>query len=139
MVYNTGMATGTIWIERAADEPVYSQIARQVRERIASGELQAGDLLPSVRALASDLGVSLNTVARAYRILEDEGFVAIRGRSGVAVAPPASRSRAGSRDALRSSLRETLARLRQAGVPQDEIERIVRQEIDALGAHRKPR
>ena len=78
-----------IIIERSVEEPVYEQIARQIRESVAAGELPAGTPLPTVRVMASDLGVNLNTVARAYWLLEEEGFVRIRDRSGVEVAAPA--------------------------------------------------
>ena len=79
----------TITIDRGLNEPVYAQVAHQVRQLIASGALSPGVTLPSVRRLAVDLGVNLNTVARAYRMLEEEGFLIIRGRSGAKVAAPA--------------------------------------------------
>ena len=66
----------TLSIDRAHDTPVYEQVADQIRRLVASGRLNPGTSLPSVRQLASDLGVNLNTVARAYRVLEGEGFLA---------------------------------------------------------------
>ncbi len=129
-----------LWIDRDDDTPVYAQIARQIRSRVAGGELRAGDALPSVRVLASDLGVNLNTVARAYRLLEDEGFVEIRDRSGAVVTAPAARPAPGAKEILRERLRETLARMRQAGMTVEEIDRATRQEIGALDADsRRPR
>lgn len=119
-------------VDRSAAEPVYAQIARQIRARIASGDLATGAPLPSVRTLAGDLGVNLNTVARAYRALEDDGFVEIRDRAGVRVAPPGAA--ATTRDTLRDRLRDVVARLRQAGVPAREIERLAAAEIAALDA-----
>ena len=118
-------------VDRTAPEPVYAQIARQVQARIASGDLRPGETLPPVRTLASDLGVNLNTVARAYRQLEDGGFVAIVGRSGARVSPPASAA-ASKRDDLRERLRDVLARLRQAGLAPKELARIATREIAAL-------
>ena len=79
----------TITIDRGLEEPVYAQVAHQIRQLIASGSLVPGTTLPSVRRLAGDLGVNLNTIARAYRMLEEEGFLIIRGRSGAKVAAPA--------------------------------------------------
>src|SRR3989304_3672609 len=82
-----------IVVERSSQEPVYEQIARQIRRCVATGELTPGTPLPTVRTLASDLGVNLNTVARAYWLLEEEGFVGIRDRSGAEIlAPPRRRS-----------------------------------------------
>ncbi len=71
-----------LYVLRNTDEPVYEQIARPIRKLIASGELAAGMPLPTVRTLASDLGINLNTVARAYWRLEEEGFIQIHNRSG---------------------------------------------------------
>jgi len=69
-------------VDPALPEPVYEQIARQLRIQIASGRLAPGTLLPPVRTLASDLGYNLNTVARSYRMLEAEGFVVDVSREG---------------------------------------------------------
>jgi DNA-binding transcriptional regulator YhcF (GntR family) len=120
-----------IVIERSLDEPVYEQIARQIRECVASGELSPGTPLPTVRVLASDLGVNLNTVARAYWLLEEEGFIRIRDRSGAQVAAPVRRP-AGDRERLRQELRETLARLHQAGLTSEDLHRLVEREIASL-------
>jgi DNA-binding transcriptional regulator YhcF (GntR family) len=119
-------------IDRRSDEPVVRQIARQIREAIAAGMLAPGAALPSVRTLGSDLEVNLNTVARAYRLLQEEGFVTIHGRSRVEVAAPARRPDAQTRTSLTAELREALARLRQAGVPAGQLRKIVDREIDAL-------
>ena len=113
-------------------EPVYRQIANQVRDAIAAGKLAAGSRLPAVRTLASDLGVNLNTVARAYRQLAEEGFLHIRGRAGAEVVAP-SRRRVTAPPGLREELRQVLARLRQAGLDGDGLERLVIREIAALG------
>jgi DNA-binding transcriptional regulator YhcF (GntR family) len=127
----------SIVVDRDSDEPVYQQIARQIRGLVASGALLPGDALPGVRALASDLGVNLNTVARAYRILEDEGFLTIRDRSGVEVARPRAGAVPGAREALRDELRSLLARLRQTGLTRDEIERLALREIARLAEERR--
>lgn len=122
----------TITIDRDLETPVYSQVARQVRQLIAAGALTPGSTLPSVRRLAVDLGVNLNTVARAYRLLEEEGFLEIRGRSGVKVAPPAERVRNDAHAALLEELRVTLVRFRQAGVTWEELLDVVSQEVRDL-------
>jgi DNA-binding transcriptional regulator YhcF (GntR family) len=76
-------------IRKDDPESAYQQIARQIRSHIVAGDLAPGTILPGVRTLASDLGVNINTVARAYRVLEEQGFARIRDRSGVEVlAPP---------------------------------------------------
>ena len=126
------MAPISIAVDRDAAEPVYSQIARQIRARIASSELAPGAALPSVRRLASDLGVNLNTVARAYRLLEEDELVEIQDRTGVRVASPSRRAVAASRETMRMRLRDLLVRMRRNGMGLGEIERVTRAEIASL-------
>lgn len=129
----------TITIDRDDLAAVYAQVAQQLRQLIASGSLPPGTAIPSVRQLARDLGVSLNTVARAYRMLEAEGFLVIRDRAGVTVAPPAREIDDTTRGELVDNLRTTVARLRQAGMASEELLRVVRDEIEALDAGGKGR
>lgn len=68
-------------IDPRSDTPLGEQVRRAVRRAIAEGKLHKGDSLPPVRRLAAKTGVNLNTVARAYRQLEEEGLVeTVRGR-----------------------------------------------------------
>jgi len=122
----------TITIDRDQEDAVYAQVAQQLRQLIASGALPSGNAIPSVRQLARDLGVSLNTVARAYRMLEAEGFLVIRDRAGVAVAAPSQEIDDAARSELVDNLLTTLARLRQAGMVSEELLRVVQEEIKAL-------
>ena len=64
-----------IILSNSSDKPIYEQIASQVKAQILSGTLAAGAKLPSIRALASDLGVSVITTKRAYADLEQLGFI----------------------------------------------------------------
>ena len=122
----------TITIDRDQGDAVYTQVAQQLRQLIASGALATGTAIPSVRQLARDLGVSLNTVARAYRLLEAEGFLLIRNRSGVTVSAPAQEIPDEARSELVGDLRTILARLRQAGMDGDELLRVVQEELEVL-------
>ena len=65
-----------IIISNASDKPIYEQIASQLRALIADGKLAEGQQLPSIRALANDLHVSVITTKRAYADLEAQGFIA---------------------------------------------------------------
>ncbi len=121
-----------ILIDRARGEAAYEQIAARIRDAIASRALRPGTLLPGVRGLASDLGVNLNTVARAYRLLEEQGFVRIRDRSGVEVATPAVEASQETRAALEGELRALLIRMLQAGVPGADLRRLVSDTLDRL-------
>jgi len=123
----------TLTIDRRLEVPVYEQVADQVRRLVAAGALDPGTALPSVRQLAGDLGVNLNTIARAYRLLENEGFLVIRDRAGVQVAAPAEKVDKSARARLLDQLRATLARLRQAGMAPEELLRFLRREVEAMG------
>jgi GntR family transcriptional regulator len=69
-------------VDPLASEPIFAQLAFQVKGAVARGELQAGDRLPSVRELARELAVNPNTVVRAYAELEGEGVIVRRQGSG---------------------------------------------------------
>lgn len=69
-----------------AATPPFEQLRTQLATRAASGDLPAGTRLPTVRALAAELSVAANTVARAYRELEADGVVVTEGRRGTFVA-----------------------------------------------------
>ena len=66
-------------------EPIYAQIVDQLERRIADGELKPGDQLPTVREMADDLEVNFNTVARAYRILDERGAISTQQGRGTYV------------------------------------------------------
>jgi DNA-binding transcriptional regulator YhcF (GntR family) len=73
-------------VDAGAAEPPYAQLREEVRRRVADGSLAPGTRLPPVRALAGQLGLAANTVARAYRELEQLGVIETRGRAGSFVA-----------------------------------------------------
>ena len=75
-----------IIISNSSPEPIYEQIARQIKAEIFSGALEEGAALPSIRALAHDLQVSVITTKRAYDELEGEGFLDSVGGKGTFVA-----------------------------------------------------
>jgi GntR family transcriptional regulator len=75
-----------ILISNSSPEPIYEQIARQIKAQIIAGTLEEGAALPSIRALAHDLQVSVITTKRAYDELEREGFLDSVGGKGTFVA-----------------------------------------------------
>jgi GntR family transcriptional regulator len=106
--------------------PIYQQLAQQVREAIARGDLKPLEQLPSVRQLSRDLVINPNTVARAYTELEREGLLNNRPGRGVFVAEPKDELK---RDARRRRLLDSLDRfLTEAvhlGFSEDEVSRLV--------------
>ena len=76
-----------IILSNSSDKPIYEQIASQIRAHILAGTLVSGEKLPSIRALANGLGVSVITTKRAYDELEKEGFLYAVPAKGFFVAP----------------------------------------------------
>lgn len=105
----------------AADQPPFDQLRTQIARRAASGDLPAGTRLPTVRALARELGLAANTVARAYRELEADGIVVTEGRRGTFVAPGAA---AESTDARRAAA-DYAAAARRLGLTREEATRLL--------------
>lgn len=79
-----------LWVQISAGSniPIYAQVAEQISETIARGQLEVGDRLPAVRKLAAELVINPNTVARAYSVLEQAGLVTTKTGSGTFVSDP---------------------------------------------------
>ena len=90
-----------ILISNTSDSPLYQQIKDQIKDAILKGELAAGDALPSIRAFANDIKVSVLTVRRVYDDLEQEGFVTSQVGIGTFVS-------AGNVELLRDSRRRVV-------------------------------
>ncbi len=118
-----------IRIDLSSSVPAYRQIADAIRALLVNRELKPGRQLPTVRQLAIDLAVHHNTVAEAYRLLADEGWLDLkRGRGALVVERARPNASAKERGALRQRLRELIAEMRTAGVPLDAI----RAEFDSI-------
>ena len=74
-----------ITVDHTSSTPPYEQIRAGISEQVRTKKLTPGDRLPTVRKLAEDLGVAVNTAARAYRELEQAGVIETRGRAGTFV------------------------------------------------------
>src|SRR5579875_2947853 len=114
-----------IRIDHESSVAPYEQVRSQIAERIRTGELVIGTRLPTVRQLAGDLGLAVNTVARAYRELEQSGLVQSRGRAGTFVST-SDLAKARVEAAAQSYARV----IRAAGVPVDEAIRVLRAVTD---------
>ena len=118
--------------------PVHVQLARQVRIAVANSKLKPGTPLPSVRGLAQTLGVSANTVARAYKELSNDGIVVGRGGGGTAIAPheqldlPALERYREER--METLSRQLVVRALALGLSPDETLEVVRREFVRHGA-----
>ena len=117
-------------VDATDKRPLYQQIVDGVKALIARGDLREGATLPSVRQVAGDLGVNLNTIAVAYRRLQEEGFLAIRHGTGTVVL--SRRARAVEEDDLRQPLRTALTQLILAGRSDKAITAAVQQELRSI-------
>jgi GntR family transcriptional regulator len=110
--------------------PIYEQIVAQVTFAIASGALEPGTMIPSVRDLAGRLLVHPNTVARAFQELERRGVVAAkRGRGMVVTAEGPVASRAQRREIVRGRIREALREAASSALTPEEIRKLVEEEL----------
>jgi GntR family transcriptional regulator len=116
-----------ILINEQSKDPIYRQIVEQVRRHVATGALAPGDELPSLRQLAIDLNVHLNTIALAYRELERQGIIRLRQGSRASIVP-VNRTRLAPAPQALVWVREQLERIRTeailSGIALDEVRRL---------------
>jgi len=106
-----GDAAAIIQLDLASPTPKYQQIVEQIKALIVSGMLPPGAPLPSVRQLAGDLGINVNTVVASYRALDSEHLVLLRRGSRAIIHPRLARPMAPSPDSL-TRMREHLEHVR---------------------------
>jgi GntR family transcriptional regulator len=117
-------------ISTASRVPIYQQLAQQIREGIARGELQPESNLPSVRQLSRELVVNPNTVARAYTELEREGLLVSRPGRGIYVAQPRNDLTRAARDRrLVEQIDRWLTEAVHLGFSADEVLRLVARRV----------
>ena len=111
-----------IILTNAGGQPIYDQIVSQVKAQILSGKLKEGDALPSLRALAKDLRISVITTKRAYEELEREGFiVSLTGKGSFVAAQNAELLREEALRRTEQALRGAVDTARQGGVTDSEV------------------
>src|SRR5512137_2174293 len=114
--------------------PIYLQVVERIKERLASGQLKPGDQLPTVRSLAADLRVNFNTIARAYRIMDESGIISTQQGRGTYILETPSPEGIGS---IRTQALEDLTRRyiedaeRLGGTPED-LTRILNEQVARL-------
>ena len=113
--------------------PVYVQLVEQVLTYLSSGNLKPGGQLPTVRQMASELRVNFNTVARAYRMLDEAGLISTQqGRGTYIVEPPGTeKSDYLMRDALEVQVKRFLSLMQRQGFRPDEVKESVDKNIAA--------
>jgi GntR family transcriptional regulator len=112
--------------------PIYQQLVASLKELINRGELLPGDTLPTVRQLAQDLGVNLNTVARSYRELARQGLLSVRQGRGASVVSTRRRSGAAERANLEKGVRRLVNEALLLGVDSRDLHAMVDSELQRL-------
>jgi len=125
-----------IEVDLRSHVPVYVQIVERIGTLITGGALKPGDQLPTVRQLATDLRVNFNTVARAYRLLDEAGVISTQQGRGTYVleALPAERADRLRRATLESLARSFVADADRMGFSPDEVEQAWAQQMSAWRA-----
>ena len=113
-------------INRTNGVPVYEQIARQIAFAIASEGIAVGELVPSVRNLSRDLAVNPNTVARAYRQLQDEGILeTVRGEGLLVTSTAVKQCKTLRKQLLSERMLQVMEEARQSHLSDEEVENLV--------------
>ena len=124
----------TITVNFDSPLSIEEQVYQALRRVVATREIAHGENLPTVRQLASDLGVHWTTIARAYRRLGADGLVVVRRGRGATVCAPRSESRvpATVRARVRQKLMDAVTEARLGGMPLEQVEAALRREIALL-------
>jgi DNA-binding transcriptional regulator YhcF (GntR family) len=115
-------------IDTSSATAPFEQVRTQIASAVAAGQLSAGTKLPTVRALAADLGLATNTVARAYRELEADAVIATHGRRGTFIRSDVldeSNVHAGAAELARTAAAEYVHTVRRLGLNSEEAARLV--------------
>lgn len=116
-------------ISSVSGEPIYEQIKTQIHSAVLSGELKAGEALPSLRKLAKELRISVLTVTRAYNELADEGVVQnIQGKGTFVMDKGNELMQRQLETRIRESLAEASRGAKAAGIPLDALGRMLEEE-----------
>lgn len=119
-------------VDLTSRNPAYLQIMGQVKRAVANGNLKLGDQLPTVRQMAADLLVNFNTVARAYRLLDEEGIISTQhGRGTYILNPPSGRDSARVRQRELTLLAEHfVGEAEKLDFSPDDVRTLVNEQID---------
>jgi GntR family transcriptional regulator len=122
-----------IQIDPQSDIPIYTQITNQIIEGIARGYLQPGSYLPSVRALAADLGVNMHTVNKSYHELEKKGIIQIVPKSGATICSTlVAEKRNTHLERISDSFKTIIAEALVLGMKKEQLEELVTSTIQTI-------
>ena len=123
----------TLQIDFRSGLPIYTQIVNQVQAQVVGGILKPGDQLPTVRALAEELRVNFNTVARAYRLLDEARIISTQQGRGTYITeiPPPKVSERLRRESLEALTQRYISEALRLEFSKSEIRRMVSDQLKA--------
>ena len=113
-----------IKIDEYSDIPIYMQIRNQIVMGISSGDLKAGEQLPTVRALALEIGINTMTVSKTYQMLKNEGYIMTDRKNGARVREQIEQSGVISEE-NKNELRRIVSEARLSGVAKKDIQKLI--------------
>ncbi len=120
--------------------PIYLQLMEQIKHGIESGALQPGDQLPAIRKLAETVVMNANTVAKAYRELEHEGYIEVRHGAGAFIANKLNSREVQNRmEQARPLIEQAVSQATRLGLNEEEIRRLVEAELLKIPRNGAPR
>ena len=122
-------------IRNTTNQPIYDQIYSQIKAQIIAGKLSPGEALPSIRALAKDLRISVITTKRAYEELERDGLVYSQRTAGRFVTEDHAVIQAAKRDLAQRHIHAFLAAMLRLGYGREEIISLLEQEHQEEGTN----
>lgn len=120
-------------IDFSSDEAIYQQLCNQIILGIATDQFVDGEVLPSVRQLADDIGINMHTVNKAYSVLKQEGFVKVDRRRGAVIAVDTSKQRA--QELIRKNMAPLVAESICRGLTRQDVHDIVDSVFDEFAAY----
>lgn len=117
-------------IDFGSDIAIYEQIRRNISIAIARGDLDKGQDLPSVRKLAEDLGVNLHTVNKAYKLLQEDGFIEMDRRYGTKVSTKVLDLKESQKIHIQGELEFLLSYLKNKNYPKEKIIEFIENTYD---------
>ena len=115
-----------IEIDPGLSQPIFEQVTTQIKFAIAAGTVREEEMIPSVRELSKQLAINPNTVARAYRQLQDEGLISLRRGMGLAVTEKAqAECKVQRKSFFRKKFQEFLDEATRSRLSREELEEII--------------
>ena len=111
--------------------PIYIQIMNQIEQQVSGGRLKPDDQLPTVRALASDLRINFNTVARAYRLLDEAGVISTQQGRGtyILIKPPPEVAKKLRQETLEALARQYIGGGKRLNFSDAELNQMVKDQL----------